>query len=88
MIIAGELTFKMAAELFVDISEKAVNRMKENAIRGLHQTTWFISIYFGKWVGETHYIHSQKSVLRLNEAADIHAQSADHMLNRNHMRNR
>ena len=32
MIIAGALTFKMAAWLFVDISEKEVIRMKENAI--------------------------------------------------------
>ena len=32
MIIAGALTFKMAAQLFVDISEKEVNRMKENSI--------------------------------------------------------
>ena len=32
MIIAGALTFKMAAKLFVDISEKEQNRMKENAI--------------------------------------------------------
>ena len=32
MIIAGALTFKMAAQRFVDVSEEEVNRMTENAI--------------------------------------------------------
>ena len=32
MIVAGALTFKMAAYRFVDVSEKKVNRRKENAI--------------------------------------------------------
>ena len=32
MIIARALTFKMAALRFVDVPEKELNRMKENAI--------------------------------------------------------
>ena len=32
MIIAGELILKMAAKRFVDVTEKEVDRMKENVI--------------------------------------------------------